>query len=291
MGLMRHRHGTYYARKKVPKELEEATARVLGKGKRRQAWLKKSLGTKSLRDANILAKPALMEFDRILASAREALKERPTRSSLTRIEIGRLSDYHHATMLGNDAATRREAREIASAFQDEDLLQANVPAYGLTDGEFDRIGRAYDEDLKGAQAALARGNIEYVEAEIEELLELLRIRLDSTTASYRDLGTAVLTAHVKALQALQRRHVGEPIDTPRQPELQHEGGATAGEITLLGWQKARKSAPGTLAEYKRAVALFTELHGGTSVVNIKRSHADNSARRFKMCRGAAPGNF
>jgi hypothetical protein len=203
MGLIRDRHGTYYARKKVPKGLEEAVAQQMCNGKRRQAWLKKSLRTKSLREANILAKPALMEFDRILASAQEALKERPTRTSLTRAEIGRLADYHHATMLGNDAATRREAREIASRFQDQ-YSPANVPAYGLTDDEFDRIGRAYEEDLMGAQAALARGNIDYVEAEIEELLELSHIQLDRTTASYRHLGTAVLTAHVRAVQALQR---------------------------------------------------------------------------------------
>ena len=30
MGLIKDRHGTYYARKKVPKGLEEGVARVLG---------------------------------------------------------------------------------------------------------------------------------------------------------------------------------------------------------------------------------------------------------------------
>ena len=44
MGLIKDRHGTYYARKKVPKALEAAVARVLANGKLRQPWLKKSLG-------------------------------------------------------------------------------------------------------------------------------------------------------------------------------------------------------------------------------------------------------
>jgi hypothetical protein len=33
MGLMRDRHGTYYARKKVPARLQAAVARVLAQGK------------------------------------------------------------------------------------------------------------------------------------------------------------------------------------------------------------------------------------------------------------------
>jgi hypothetical protein len=51
MGIVKNRHGSYEARKKVPKRLEEATATVLGVTKQRQSWLKKSLGTKDLREA------------------------------------------------------------------------------------------------------------------------------------------------------------------------------------------------------------------------------------------------
>jgi len=57
MGLMRDRHGTYYARKKVPARLQAAVARVLAQGKERQSFLKKSLGTKDLKAANVRAKP------------------------------------------------------------------------------------------------------------------------------------------------------------------------------------------------------------------------------------------
>jgi hypothetical protein len=41
MGLMKDRHGTYYARVKVPDRLQAAVARVLDQGKERQSFLKK----------------------------------------------------------------------------------------------------------------------------------------------------------------------------------------------------------------------------------------------------------
>ena len=34
-GVSKNRHGVYYVRKKVPKQLEQATAEVLGNGKSR----------------------------------------------------------------------------------------------------------------------------------------------------------------------------------------------------------------------------------------------------------------
>ena len=67
--VSKNRHGMYYVRKRVPKGLEETTAQHLGNGKPRQVFLKRTLGTKDLREANIRAKPVLIEFDRIIAQA------------------------------------------------------------------------------------------------------------------------------------------------------------------------------------------------------------------------------
>jgi hypothetical protein len=60
---------------------------------------------------------------------------------------------------------------------------------------------------KSAQAALARGNIEYIVPEVEELLEIFGIRLDPTMASYRLLSRAgasgaAVTAHTTRLTAI-----------------------------------------------------------------------------------------
>jgi hypothetical protein len=89
--VVKNRHGTYYARRKVPKELEGSTAQVLGVAKDHQSWLKRSLGTKDVREANVPAKPVQQEFDRILDRARALLKERPKRERLREPILCRLA--------------------------------------------------------------------------------------------------------------------------------------------------------------------------------------------------------
>src|ERR1700721_1508297 len=89
MNVSKDRHGTYYAIKKVPGHLQEAVARVLNNGKVRQIWLKRSLGTKDIEQANRIAKPVLIEFDRTLDRARALIAERPARANLYPGEIKR----------------------------------------------------------------------------------------------------------------------------------------------------------------------------------------------------------
>jgi len=74
MGLIKNEHGVYHVRRKVPKRLEEATARVIGASKARQPWLKETLRTKDEKRAKVLAKPVMMKFDRILAQAAARLE-------------------------------------------------------------------------------------------------------------------------------------------------------------------------------------------------------------------------
>jgi hypothetical protein len=74
----------------VPPRLQEAVALVLSSGKAKQVFLKRSLGTKDLKAANVAAKPVLAEFDRILADAEAMLKERPVVASLSDAQIKRM---------------------------------------------------------------------------------------------------------------------------------------------------------------------------------------------------------
>jgi hypothetical protein len=110
MGLMKDRHGTYYARKKVPEQLQAAVARVLDQGKERQSFLKKSLGTKDLKAANIRAKPVLAGFDRVIRDATAIASQAPTppaaRSSLNAAEIARMSEALYGKLLADDEAFR-----------------------------------------------------------------------------------------------------------------------------------------------------------------------------------------
>ena len=87
MGLIKDRHGTYHAQQKVPLKpqgLQEAVAKVLGKGKPRQTHLKKSLGTKDLKTVNVRAKPVQMEFDRIMRGAQALLDTKPRHETACR---------------------------------------------------------------------------------------------------------------------------------------------------------------------------------------------------------------
>ncbi|QQO34454.1 hypothetical protein JJC00_01690 [Bradyrhizobium diazoefficiens] len=77
MGLIKDKNGTYYAQRKVTERLQEAVARVLNTGRDRQVFLKKSLGTKHLKAANVAVTHVLADFDRTLADAEALLKDRP----------------------------------------------------------------------------------------------------------------------------------------------------------------------------------------------------------------------
>jgi hypothetical protein len=115
MGLIKDRHGTWYAQQRVPTRLQVAVARVLGNGKPKQVYLKRSLGTKDLRAANIRAKLVLAGFDRIIGDA-AAIVEQPSatpqaRSSLNETEIRLMADYVYATQLAWDERWRVGGRE------------------------------------------------------------------------------------------------------------------------------------------------------------------------------------
>src|SRR5580700_11155801 len=97
MGVIKDRNGTYYAQQKVPERLQKAVALVLGNDKPRQAYLKKSLGTKDLKTANRVAKPVQTGFDEVLQQAEALLRTSDAplvpRTALTEAEIKRMAHY------------------------------------------------------------------------------------------------------------------------------------------------------------------------------------------------------
>jgi hypothetical protein len=128
MGVMRDRHGTYYARVKVPTRLQAAVARVLDQGRDSQSFLKKSLGTKDLKAANVRAKPVLAGFDRVFGEAEQLLAVRPMRESLSATEIKRLAEIYYAVMLERDETVRREGTGTEPVFQS---IAAQLTAAGV----------------------------------------------------------------------------------------------------------------------------------------------------------------
>jgi integrase len=298
MGVLRSKHGVYYVRKKVPPKLEAAVSTVLGASRPRVSWLKKSLHTKDPRDANVLAKPALMEFDRVLAKAARALEERPLRSGLSDHEIARLADYHFASLLSEDEDIRREGTGSEELFQrvTRELAEAGVPfetpfattgkpRFGLSDRELYKCQEDIEWTLPPAREALARGDISFVHDEVEELLAIFRINLDRNCASYRRLGFAVLRRHVEGLEAIERRNRGNVVQTP--PLVETTQDVASGDTlsaAMEGWKKAKQPGPNVISEYAHAVRRFTELHSDLRIIDIRRSHV----RTFREALQAIP---
>jgi integrase len=291
MGMIKDRHGTYYARHKVPERLQEAVARILDNGKDKQVWLKRSLGTKALKEANVRAKPVQMEFDQIIGRAEAQLKERPFRSSLSDIEIKRIADFFLAHELSSDEEHRIDGRgdDPMYASLHGQLTEAGVefptrydlnsltlePGRGLSPRMMEKIQGDATDMLSVAEDDLARGDIRHIRYEVNELLKVFQINLDQNCADYFKLARAVQAAFVKYLRAVLARHRGEPVETPPLIEPNQDGVPATGTLkdALAGWQKERDPSPGVLAEYERATRLFSELHGDLPIAQIKRSHA------------------
>ena len=280
LGLIKDRHGTYYARHKVPERLQEAVARILDNGKAKQVWLKKSLATKVVAQANVRAKPVQIEFDQLLAKAETQLKERPLRSSLANVEIKRIADFFLASALAVDEQRRITGKGDDPLFVSVDArcameALALEPGRGLSPRTMEAIQNDTAFVLATTEGQLARGDIRLIGGEVDELLNVFQINLDPNCADYFKLARAVQVAAVKYLRAVLARQKGEPIETPAVIAPNQEGTPRSGtpKDALAGWQKERAPSPGVLAEYERATRLFSELHGELPIAQIKRSHA------------------
>lgn len=301
MGVVKTRHGIYAARKKVPKGHEEAAARVLGDtGRSRVSWLQRSLGTKDLRTANTLAKPVLMEFDAILAKAAALLSPLPKRDSLSEREIAAMADYYFASVLNEDDGVRRDGtgselvyRDVAAQLaalgvQATTMLKVDpLPPFGMTERELTKHRETVDVVLPEARAALARGDITFVEEDLAELMEVFRCALDPKSEAYKALGAAVLRRYVQHLEAISKRNAGEVVDTPRVVEPPVEAtGRSSGADTLSaayeGWKKAKSPTPSTDREFHNAVQRFIELHGDLRIEDIRRSHVRTYREALQM---------
>jgi integrase len=292
MNVSKDRHGTYYAVKKVPVHLQEAVARVLSNGKARQTWLKRSLGTKDVEQANRIAKPVLIEFDRTLDRARALIAERPLRTTLSPVEIKRMTDYYYAAKLASHDEYVQTAPEQEAEFRkldlDDETGLAPVPEFGLSGGQMFDVSENLPPLILEAEAALARGDLAYADFQIEMVLDAFQINLDRKSAAYRELGIAILRVFVKALRAIQQRHAGEPIETPPLPAVNSVPLVSPGSATLFtafeGWKRALNRSPRTAQEYEYAIKLFGELHGDMPLAAVRKSHA----RQFREALQAVP---
>jgi integrase len=302
MGVIKDRHGTYHAQQKVPVRLQGAVARVRGLERDKQVYLKASLGTKDLKAANVRAKPVLAGFDRIIREAtaliaRPPSAPQPKRTTLNSAEISRMAETLYGKLLADDEMFRfggraavAEGVEWIRRNQDADF-QLPYPIESLREHGWHPEQLAQQKEymvheLSGMQEALALGDISAVQDDVYLLLADFEIDLDPTSKAYRELGTQALMAYVRALQAIEKRNAGLPVETPKFARDLVSAPVLGGTLrdAFEGWQKERARPAGTVHEYKRAVEMFIQLHGDLAVVEIKRSHA----RQYREAIQAVP---
>jgi integrase len=287
MGLIKNDYGVWHVRRKVPKALEEATARVMGVPKERVSWLKETLGTKDAQQAKVLAKPVMMRFDRVLAQARALLVEHPVRTKLTEAEIRQIADYFYANELGADEEQREVGIGSDPVFASihRQLTEAGIEfktPFAVTEetgsGLSDRMMHKIDEDasivLSDAREALARGNVNFIRYELNELLQLFRINLDPSCADYRKVALAVIKAYVRALEGVLARNRGTPIDSPTfiEPSSKAPVSGCSLRAAYEGWDKMEPRKRSTQLEFSKGIDRFIELHGNLDVIQINRTH-------------------
>jgi integrase len=288
MGLIKNEHGVYHVRRKVPKALEEATATVMGVSKARVSWLKETLGTKDEKQAKVRAAPIMMKFNGILAKAEALLLEHPVRTELTEAEIKRIADYFYAHTLREDEDLRAEGgvgddrvfadvhRQLTEAgVEFESPFSVEEPRSGLSDRMMYKIEESASFVLPAVREALARGNVDFIRYELNELLQVFRINLDPNCPDYRKLALAVMRAEVRALEDILARHRGDPIETPKLPEPDGVSAPSSGcglRAAYEGWLKVTPRKKGTSMEFERGIERFIELHGDLEVAQINRGH-------------------
>jgi hypothetical protein len=122
---------------------------------------------------------------------------------------------------------------------------------------------------------LARGNVDFIRWELNELLQLFRINLDPNCADYRKLALAVMRAEVRALEDVLARNRGEPVESPKLTEPAVNSAPSSGcglRAAYEGWLKTQPRKESTRREFARGIDRFIELHGDLDVVQINKRH-------------------
>ncbi|MET4070624.1 site-specific recombinase XerD [Bradyrhizobium sp. S3.2.6] len=293
MGVIKDRHNTYYALKTVPakpKGLRTAVAIELNNGKAAQANLKRSLGTKDIREANIRAKPVLAEFDRIIARAKARLASTSVpsikRTSLNDTEIKRMAEWVYAKALAWDERIRFGGRDEQARIGDEIIrLEGSVetplippeqwPARGLPRQVFQENRAELVDTIRVLREAAAMGDISAVQDHVLEAMWAFNIELDEHSASYIKLSIACLHSYLRALEDIERRNEGITVETPAAAKLEPAATGEGGTLqdALEGWKRHRARPKRTVDEFSRSVEMFVQLHGNMAVAAIKKKHA------------------
>jgi hypothetical protein len=200
---------------------------------------------------------------------------------LSDTEIERLIAIWLHNLVDEDEQARLEGSEELYTSIHDQLIELGVPAVcpappergviGLSGREYAKMAETIDFAKGFYGDALAKGRINVVEEDLDDLLKSEGINLSKTSPSYRKLAYSVLKASAKAAGISERRHAGEAIDTPAPPAaapkklpVAPDGGLPISQA-FEKWKAERKPPAKTVSDFGAYVRRFIEVNGDCSV--------------------------
>ena len=181
------RGSVYYFRAKYPADLR-------GEFPSPDRW--KSLGTRDLREARLKVRAESVRFDAEMAELRKRAGQ-PRRMELTSKEIDAIAAAYFHELMEEDEEHRTRGLTDRDVVSKSDSIAFVTPA---------------------VRADLARGDISDHEWEFNDWLESNGHKLDAEAPVYRKVHMRLLKEFVRYMDAVAKRHEGEPVDTPPPPE-------------------------------------------------------------------------
>lgn len=297
--MQRRRSGIYEFRKRLPTEMAgqpapvHLSAELIGLVNpttgRFKGEIVRSLGTSDYREAKRRdlheARKALALFDaaaRAMATAGGVFTHPlPIPELAAEIEAETV-----AGLLAQDEAERSEGddrRRVQSPkerAQWPDLVSVHESwAKGMAEEHAHAYGIGLEELASEYREANARHDPRIVRAETHMALRRHGIPIDPTSATYHEVGMAVLRAHVSAFDAMLRRQRGDVVATPALPSRKAAARGPKLSEAFETWQEgsraggAHKPGRSGILEAKPAVRWFIELHGDLPLGEITKAHA------------------
>jgi hypothetical protein len=325
--MQRRASGTYEFRKRLPETLagkpvplpmrepfSELVNAITGCFKRE---LVRSLETKDPKEAKRHNHREALRAAQLFDAALRTISGEPTQR-FADAELREIESEVLAELLTTDATERVDGddrRRLHTAEDREkwpDLVPAvNIPpgqprtstamldsaAKGMTRDHFHVYGEHIGELADEYREAWARSDPTIVRVETRVTLKRRDALINESSPEFREVGLAVLKAHVRAYELIGQRQGGGIIDTPiavrrdrgeRGPKLSEALASWRAGGTAKG---AKKPAAKSVVEAELAVRSFRQLHGDMPIGDITREHARAFRDAMVMVPKALPKNL
>lgn len=236
-----NRNGTYYFRRRVPKDLLSLYP---------SSQIIFSLKTKDRREADRLARQESVRLDQEFHLKRTHL-EAHSQGELSEADIEHICKLWIASVLEEDEEVRME---------------------GLSDREYRKWAETLNIVDAGERHGLARGDTSLIEWEMEDFCESHGYRVVKDTPAYKKLAYAFLRANAEATRMQQARHRGEIVDTPKVPVINPQSHSATLSKIFDKWRLEANPKPKTLAEWELVISRFNALHGVLKIDQITKAH-------------------